>query len=371
MIRILQIVKQMNVGGMESRLMDLYRVIDRNYIQFDFYTCCPDKGAFDDEIKELGGEIYYNSPLEVKKLFKIPHRFEVFLKKHPEYKIVHCHLNQWCGWILYGAKSLNVPVRIAHSRTALNNRGIKNIVKNIIKIPVNLSATHKFAVSKEAAIWLFGKRTVKKGNVNIFPNSIDCEKFLFNPQVRKIKRRELNLGNAFTLINVGNIRPEKNHIFLLKIFSELQKKYENSKLIIVGKDNMNGKIQQEAKKLKIENNILFLGSRSDVPELLQAGDIFVFPSLYEGFPGAVLEAEASGLPCILSDTITDQVCLCKNVKSLSLKKSAKIWSETILMFKDCNDNRKKLQENYKLVDEGYDIHSLSEKMTKFYLDASK
>lgn len=149
-VRVIQVVTQMNRAGLECRLMDIYRKIDRNRVQFDFYTCSKNKGFFDEEIVSMGGRIYYNDPLSTLTIFRISSIFKNFFVNHPEYKIVHCHLNQWCGWVLKGAYEANIKVRIAHSRTALQARTFKNMIKNCVKISVNKYAIYWFVVSKKA-----------------------------------------------------------------------------------------------------------------------------------------------------------------------------------------------------------------------------
>lgn len=366
-IRILQIVTQMNQAGLESRLMDIYRNIDRSCVQFDFYTCHNQPGFFDDEIKEMGGKVYYNDSLDLKVLPSISRRFKSFLSDNKEYKIVHCHLNQWCGLVLKGAKQANVPVRIAHSRTSLQKFTMKNIMKNLIKLPTNRYATHYFAVSRKAGEWLFGKKMVTSGKVKIWPNAIDCKKFIYNSQKRRETRDMLGLDNELALMHVGNIRPEKNHAFLFEVFKQVLKEQPSAKLILAGRDMMGGAIQSLAKEMGIDKAVLFLGSRSDVPDLLQAGDVFVFPSLYEGFPGAVLEAEAAGLPCIISNTITDEVCLTAECVQLSLSASHTEWVDKILELSGTRRHNK-----YALLrNKGYDIHLLAKNMQDFYIEELK
>lgn len=360
-IRILQIVTQMNRAGLENRLMDIYRNIDRGRVQFDFYTCRKEIGSFDDEIKAMGGKVYYSDPLDLKGIHWISRRFKSFLLDHIEYKIVHCHLNQWCGLVLKGAKQANVPVRIAHSRTSLQKLNAKNFIKNFVKLSTNRYATHYFAVSRKAGEWLFGKKMLDSGKVEVWPNAIDCKKFIFNPQMRERMRMTLGLGNDLTLIHVGNLRPEKNHSFLFHVFKQVLEKQPSAKLILVGRDMSDGAIQSLAREIHIDQSVQFLGSRSDVPDLLQAGDVFVFPSLYEGFPGAVLEAEAAGLPCVISDTITDEVCITNNVKQLPLG-DIRPWVEEII--KAVQYERK--DTSSQLYRAGYDITTLTEKLMGFY-----
>lgn len=365
--RVLHIVTQMNCAGLESRLMDIYRNIDRSNVQFDFYTCRTESGFFDEEIKSLGGKVYYNLPLKMREIHKIACRFKIFLADHEEYKIVHCHLNQWCGLVLKGAKEANVPVRIAHSRTSLQKITAKNLIKNFIKLSTNRYATHCFAVSKKAGEWLFGKRMLNMGKVTIWPNAIDYSKFTYNPEKRSEIREMLSLGNDLTLMHVGNLRPEKNHKFLLQVFKRILEKRSSAKLVLIGKDEMNGTIQSIAIRMGIEQSVMFLGSRSDVAELLQAGDVFVFPSLYEGFPGAVLEAQAAGLLCIISDKITNEVCITPLVKQFSLSMSSEKWAEYIL----AKAKKTRIDTSDYFERSGFEIRVLAYNLSRFYVENSR
>lgn len=360
-IRILQIVTQMNRAGLENRLMDIYRNIDKNTVQFDFYTCRKEKGYFDDEIVKLGGRVYYSQNLSFKNILGISRRFKEFLALHREYKIVHCHLNQWCGYILKGAKKACVPVRIAHSRTALETKSIKNIIKNVIKINVNKYATHRFAVSKKAGCWLYGKKMFDNGLVSIWPNAIDINKFEFSSHNRELYRKKLGLTGSHTYIHVGNIRPEKNHKFLIDLFKEIKDEQENSMLLIVGADYISGEIQRYTDKQNISKCVLFLGARSDIPELFHASDALIFPSLYEGFPGTVLEAQAAGLRCYISNTITKEVCITNLVTSLPLGNIQK-WKDIIKI--SPKENKRDISK--KLMESNYDIKKLTNELMTFY-----
>jgi glycosyltransferase involved in cell wall biosynthesis len=356
----------MNRAGMENRLLDLYRNIDRNELQFDFYTFRMSEGVHDSEITNRGGKVYYSRPISIARVPFIIFEVQRFLRKHPEYQIVHCHLNQWSGFVLLGAMIAGVKTRIAHSRTSLEETNTKNFVKNAIKGLVNLTATHRFAVSKKAGEWLFGKKRVHKGDVWIWPNAIDVRNYVFSNTNRESKRIELGITDAFTLINVGNIRLEKNHMYLLDIFTQLKKNRENIKLLIVGNDHLEGSVHKKAIELEIDKDVLFLGSRDDVSELLMASDVFVFPSLYEGFPGSVLEAEATGLPCLISDTITTEVGLTKYVYYLSINVEPKKWVDKLMCVEKLNIDR--VEEGKIIAISGYDIQSIAKELSDFYLE---
>ncbi len=363
-VRVLMVVTQMNRAGIESLLMDVYRGIDRELVQFDFYTFRETPGQFDDEIFSLGGKVYYNAPLSVGKLFEIPKRFERFFYAHPEYRMIHAHMNQWCGWILKGAKAAGVPVRIAHAHTSLVKGSVKNTVKNLIKRTTNRYATYKIAVSDKAAAWLYGKRAVERGEVHFWKNSIREDAFVFSEVLRKQKREELGLGSAFTLIHVGNLRREKNHPYLFRVFAEVLKQRPESRLLLIGSDMSNGALEDLAEKLGIREQSLFLGSRSDVPQLLQAGDVFVFPSFYEGFPCAVLEAQAAGLPCLISDTITSEVAVTTLVEQRSIQEEPRMWAETVLAM----GAAKRYSTSAEIAAAGYSLSESTARTQAFYLN---
>ena len=358
-IRILHVVHSLQRGGMESRIMDIYRHIDRDKYQYDFYIESGEKGVFDDEVINLKGCIFYregDSRVNIPR-FKMFHRF---LESHPEYKII-CAYNQWAGWYLKQASQCGVPYRIANARTSIATKSIKNTIKNIAKRNVNRYATHKFAVSHKAAIWLFGEESVKRHEVKIWPNAIDTRKYAFSNNTRVEVRRELGIKDELVIIHVGNLRFEKNHPFLIDVFNDILKIYPDAQLILAGRGNLDI-IKKEIDKYSIRTRIHYLGERSDVDRLLQAGDFFIFPSLYEGFPGAVLEAECSGFKCIISDSITDEVMVTDHIIALPFSVGSSEWAKTIDMFGDVN------RETAWVVvkNAGYDIQSLTDRLQVFY-----
>ena len=362
MIRILNVVTIMNRAGLESRLMDIYRHIDREKIQFDFYTNRNEKGEFDDEIVSLGGRVIYSNPIAAGRENRKVREFREFLKDHNDYKIMHSHVNEWSTIFCKGAAQAGVPCRIAHSRGANASKSLKALYKNHIKRGLKKYATHYLAVSKEAGIHLFGEKDFNEGKVRVFPNAIDTERFRFDQEIRNRYRKILGLDDSLTVIHVGNLSVVKNHQYLLDIFCEIKRMETVAKLLLVGEGDQRRNIEKFVQENQIQKDVLILGKRSDVPQLLQAADVFVFPSFHEGFPGAVLEAETAGLPCLISDSITKEVMITKNVKAMSIHREPRYWADEVLHYKgfkrsDCVTEVAKA---------GYDIRSLSEKMESFY-----
>ena len=287
-IRILQILTIMNRGGAESMIMNYYRNMDRSQVQFDFLLHREEKGYFEDEITALGGKIYKLQPINLKNYFSYQRQLHHFLVEHPYYKIIHCHLNALSTLVLGVAKKNNVPCRIAHSHTSLYNLNLnpfskkrhtvsfafKFFVQNIFKMGITKQATHYFTCGNKAGQWLFGKKNSAK--LTIINNAIYTQDFTYNPVVATDKKKQLGVENTLVIGHVGNFVFEKNHPFLLHVFKAVKEKYPNSVLLLVGAGN-SLPIQQLAKNLDIHQDVHFLGARNDVPELLQAFDIFLFP----------------------------------------------------------------------------------------------
>ena len=369
-VKVLAIVRRMERGGMESRLMDILRAVDAHRVSIDIYACSPESGSYDPEVLGLGSRIFYNPPLTVANMFWYIRRFKRFLEGHPEYRIVHAHQNAWCSVFCKGAFMAGVPVRIAHARTALAEPGIKNAVKNVIKLPVRRYATHYFAVSEPAGRWLFGKRRLREGKVRVWKNAIDCKKYRFDPAVRRNVREELGFEGKKVIMHVGNFRRPKNQMFLLEIIRSLLPRQRDCRLVFVGGETGEGleqKVKERAGQIGLKESVLFLGNRNDVAALLMAADVFCFPSIYEGLPGAVLEAQAAGLPCIVSDSVTEEVKILKSTRRLPLRAGADAWGREIEKALDVK-RRDTYQE---MRDAGFDIETLTQELTEFYEQAGR
>lgn len=355
MERILQVVTHMGSGGIESMLMNYYRHIDRTKIQFDFLVHRDFRSDFDNEIEDLGGHIYRVPPMNPAS-GTYRKALADFFRKHP-YRVVHCHLNYMSGIVLAAAKKAGVPIRIAHAHTANMAPGWKQAVRRMCKYLIPATATHCFACSSTAGIAIFGKR-----KFSILANAINAAVFTPNDAVRAEVRAELELGEDFVVMHVGRMIYAKNHEFLLDAFRELLKAEPTAKLVLVGDGELRRQIEEKAAALP-QNSVLLLGARTDIPRLLQAADVFAFPSIFEGLPVTMIEAQAAGLPCVKSDTITDECIVTDLVTSLPITDPV-CWAEEILKKRGTprTDRLADIQAS------GYDITAAAEKLTRFYLN---
>lgn len=356
-IRILNIVPNMRAAGIESFIMNVYRNIDREKVQFDFIVHNKRREFFDDEIEKLGGKIYRLSFKDDKNIVKYIKDLNNFFKNHKEYKIVHGHMQSMMPLYLYIAKKNKIPIRIAHSHNGSYEKTVKGFILHIFSRFSKKFSSHNIACSNLAGKYLFGKKSFI-----VIPNGIDVKKFEFNENIRKIVRNELNLSNEYVIGHVGRFELQKNHRFLIETFNEKLKENSNYVLLLVGEGKYEKEIKKLVKELNIQNKVKFLGVRNDMNRLYQAMDCFILPSLYEGLPVVGVEAQASGLKCLFSDTITKELKITPNAVFISLKSKQK-WLEEI----DNDNNFENRKKFAKIVAQDFEIKNISKKLEKFYL----
>lgn len=361
-IRILQCVSNMDRAGIETMLMNFYRNIDRDKIQFDFLCNKSKPGDYDDEIKSLGGKIYVSPGLNPFKWFKYQRYMKELFKNHPEYKIIHCQ-NEAMGFpALYAAKKNGISVRIAHSHNTVTRFDFKWPIKIAYKYLLRTVATDYVACSHAAGKYLFGK------DVKVINNAIDSQKFIYNEEVRKEIRKKYNVENKFVIGHVGRFEPQKNHEFLIKLFYEYQKQDSTAVLLLIGTGSLENHIKKLVHNLKIQDKVVFTGSILNVNEMYQAMDMFILPSFHEGLPVVGVEAQASGLHCVFSDSITEETNITGNIFFLNLNSKVELWIKKINEIKNCHTNRLNLSK--KLHDEKYDIKSATKELENFYKSLS-
>ena len=360
-IRILNVIRSMKMGGAQAIIMNLYRNIDRKQVQFDFLV--NEEGMFDSEIRKLGGRIFLLPYLTEIGPMAYSKKLKAFFIEHPEYRIVHSHMNQVTGIILQVAKKANVPIKIAHAHSTSNENGLLGkIYKKYLQNKINKTTDYRFACSEEAASWLYREDASK---AIILKNGIETKKYQFSIEKRRQIRNELQIEEKeFVIGHVGSFREAKNHVFLVKIFYEFQKKYPNSKLVLVGEGELISKIQQLVKELKMEAKVIFTGVKNNAEDYLNAFDFFVFPSLFEGFGMALLEAQCNGLKCYTSQGVPKEVNVTGNVQFLPLTLSAEDWAEQIAK----GIGYKRVSKDNEVRKAGYDILEIAKKLEKFYIE---
>ena len=361
-IRIAQIMGKWLGGGVESVVMNYYRHIDRNKIQFDFICDDDSTNIPYEEIEKLGGRVILIPPYQ--KVFKYHKELKKILKEG-NYKIVHSHINTLSVFSLWAAKSAKVPVRIAHSHSTTNKKEKKkNLLKQLFKPFSKLFATDYFCCSELSGRWLFGNKTYDKGKVFLLNNAIDLNKFKYDSKLGMKKRKELKINKDTLVIgHIGRFVEQKNHRFLIDIFNEIHKKEKDSILLLAGQGPLIDEIKKKVEDLNLNNSVRFLGQRNDANELYQVFDVFLLPSLYEGLPVVGVEAQSSGNLCYLSNDMTKETKVMDSTKFMSIDQSAEEWCNNIL--KDLI-NYKKYDTEHEISKYGFNIEKEANNLENKY-----
>ena len=361
-VHVLEIVTKMDRGGLETMLMNYFRHIERDKVQLDFLVHRKECGAYDDEIESLGGKIY-RLPRLVPWSRTYLSALDSFFEKHTEYRIVHVHQDCLSSVILREAAHFNVPVRIAHSHNSSQDKNLKYPIKLWYKRSIPKYATALFACGKDAGDWMFGGAPYR-----IINNAIDASAYTYDMAKRERMRGQLGLTNELTVGHVGRFNPQKNHPFLLEIFASLLGRSPDAELLLVGGGEDMPAIRAKADSLGISEHVRFLGVRDDVADIMQAMDVFVFPSLYEGLPVTMVEAQASGLPCLISDKVPSECIITDGLLDvMPLSLSPDKWAEKILEMRD----KPRTDRKNEITAHGFDITTEAVKLQEFYMEAGK
>lgn len=357
-IRILHVFGTLNRGGAETLVMNIYRNIDREKIQFDFVVHHKEEGAYEEEVRKLGGKIFRIPNYKGTNHFAYKKAWDDLLKSHPEYRIVHCHKESIVALVMDACKK-NKRIGLAHSHNTQNIPGFKGKIMDMLNKNVDNKASYRFACSKDAGEWMFGSGS----DFKVLNNGIELEKFAFNPKVREKIRKKLNFGDKKVLGHIARFNKQKNHSFLIDIFNDLLKEDNSYLLVMAGLGELKADIEKKVKDLGIEENVRFLGSIGYVNELLQAIDIFILPSLYEGLAVSTIEAQAAGLKCLLADTIDKNSKITDLVEFIPIDEGTGPWLRAILATGayERKDTRKEIKEA------GFDIKVTANWLSNFYL----
>lgn len=369
MIRVLHVLHGLGQGGIQTFIMNVYRHINKEKVQFDFLVNVCQEG-YTKEIISLGGRIY-NIPSRREGIFKRKKALRAFFGKHPEYKIVHLHLSSLSDIMsLKAAKNANVPVRIIHSHnTSQGGFFLHRYIHYFNQMFIQEYATDFYACSDLAAKWMYGHKQYANKKFVIIKNAIDLSLFRFNSAIRTQLRREFGLAsNQLVVGNIGRFHLQKNHLFMLDIFVEILKIYPDAQLILVGDGSLYSQIEMKIQSMNIAENVKLVGVRNDIPQLLSMFDALLMPSLYEGLPVTVIEAQATGLACILSSTITDEVKILNTLTFKSLADSKISWCKAVVQAVRLG---RVLHAEKLISNAGYDIESVSKILEVKYLNQLK
>ena len=342
-------------GGVEQVVMNYYRHIDRERVQFDFLVDSDSTLVPASEIEALGGRVFTVPPyqrlidyeLELERLFR-----------RERWPIVHSHVNALSVFPLCAAKRAGVPVRIAHSHsTSGGHDPAKNAVKALLRPLSNVYPTHRAACSRHAGEWLFGKGQ----DFTVIPNAIDLSSFWFDPVRRATVRHALGIGDGQLLVgHVGRFSPQKNQSALVRAFALVAERRPDARLALVGEGRQRAEVEALAASICPEGSVLFLGQRGDVADLYQAFDVFCLPSEYEGLGMVAVEAQAAGLPCVLSYAVPRDADPCGTAKYLPCG-DERIWAHSMLAVQKRLSRRVRRESFHR-----YDIRLQSPMLLNFY-----
>jgi glycosyltransferase involved in cell wall biosynthesis len=367
MIRVLNVVG-LSLGGAETTVVNYYRYIDRNKVQFDFLIPNePNPQFYEEEVASLGARIFRmpadskfkifgaNNPRRIKRLIQV-------LRQSPGVDVIQFHE---CRSVLPALGSLTamlmgVKVRVAYSRNQFFGW---QPLHSLFKPLLNMTATHKAACSTDAGVYMFGKKVTD--SLLIMPRARDLEAFRYNPGKRLAIRKELQLDDKYTIAQVGRMHTQKNHVFLIDAFAHAVKENPDIILLLIGDGPLREGLEAQTRDHGLENKVRFLGARTDVFDILQAADLFVFPSLYEGLGAVAIEAQAAGLPCLISDTVPKGAKVTDLVEFLPIDKGPGIWAEKMLVYRDFK--RRDTMDDVKKA--GYDIQDAAKWLENLYIKA--
>lgn len=326
-MRILHIVTDIRIAnGIMSVVLNYFKQMPED-IKFDVVYFKDFDENRKDDIKNLGGRVYKLSRPGLKSFRKCD--WDGFFAEHKgEYEAVHIHAPHLACMIVPKARKSGIEKIAVHCHSTWYSLFKKNRFRNkMLSIPVKYMRVQRIGCGKSAGEFWYGRN-----NFKVLPNSIECKKFAFDGEKRQNKRNELGIDGKFVVGHLGRVSPpQKNHPFLIKIFAEICKSKPDSLLLCIGAE-MTEELKELATACGVSDKIMFLGQRKDVAELLRAMDVFVFPSFYEGLPVSVVEAQGAGLPVVMSDSVTDEVCCTDRIVTLSLGESERIWAKTAIEY---------------------------------------
>ena len=369
-MRVLQVIGVMDRGGAETMVMNLYRAMDRERVQFDFLVHEQREGDYDAEIVSLGGRIFraprYNG------INGIAYRrcIRSLFASHPEWRVVHGHIGSCAPLYLSEAKRVGA-FAIAHSHAQNYGNGISGVAFNIAAHPVRRIADYFMACSNEAGLDRFGSSIVEGNRFAIVPNGIDVASYACDERVHVEAKADYGLAGRPVVCHTGRLIPVKNHEFLLEVFARVVQSFPNAVLLLAGRGDLEEQIRARVNELGLKKAVFFLGVVDDVPRLLRAADVFVFPSINEGLALSVVEAQASGLPTIASTGVPELAVVSDRVCRMPLSSGVEAWATECVDKLRFSLSSERSDACEQVREHGFDIADTSVRLAAFYETAKK
>lgn len=361
--KVLQVIGILTIGGAETVAMNLFRYINKDKYEFHYIVFGDKIGSCEAEMINIGAKIFRVNPPS-SNYFVYCMQLDQIIKENGPYEIVHSHTLFNSGFVMKIAAKNGVKCRVTHSHTTqnkVNGSFILKLYEKVMRYLIIKYSTHYAACSKAAGNYLFGEKLFKREGI-IIKNGIDAEKYKFNCDIRRIIRKDLNISDYFVIGYVGHLAAVKNLNFLLDVFNQIHMLNPSSVLLLVGDGNERIKLENKIKEYGLEANVIMTGNIANVNEMLSAMDVFAFPSLFEGLGMALIEAQANGLPCIVSDTVPDDTFITDLIKTISLNNTTEFWADTIINAK--RNNSSIYWE--KVIKEGYDVSLIGRNIEAIY-----
>lgn len=369
-LKVLFFIDRLLWGGIQSLVYDILKHNDNQRMKIDILNLDDGKEySLTNTLKEMGINVYQLKNTWIRTLFDFPNYFEQidkFFAAHHDYDVVHMHSSSKNYYILKAAKKYGIPVRVAHSHNTgfQTHNPLSIFIGDLMKRPLKRYATHCCGCSNLACEWMFGKGCVEQGKAKVILNAINSQPFIYDKEIRKEIRKELDIEDKFVIGHIGRLERQKNHDFLIDIFGEVAKLKNNAYLLLVGTGSLQRMLEQKVAALGLADKVIFLGFREDRNRILQAMDCFVFPSLYEGFGIGVIEAQTSGLPVFTSGNVPKDVKFTPETHFISLEQSPQEWAKAIV--KKGQIERKDMTKEIQKT--GFEIQTLIDNLYKLYTE---
>ncbi len=357
-VRVLEMIASLTYGGSQAMIVNLCKAMDPQKVHCDFIIDHPELSGMAEIIEALGSKIYVLPTFKGTNVKEIREAWDRFFAEHPDYDILHSHSRSYASLYLPIAKKHGLKT-VIHSHNTSNGKGIASVAKNLLQYPLRYQADYYFGCSREAGQWLFGDRIVQSDRFHVLNNAIDTDRFTFDPKIREEYRKIFGLKEEKVFIQVGRMDVQKNHLFLLETYAEYRKEEQNSRLFLVGNGELRPQIDEKIKELELEDHVTILEYRNDVEKLMQMADCFLMPSLFEGLSVAAVEAQATGICCLLSDRCDTNVNITGLCDFLPLERSA--WIAAMKEELPLRHSRKEA-----IVKAGFDVHATAEWLQDFY-----